>query len=538
MTDKGIIDEKYTLAKSLSKNIDSKKETYTAYSKGAKKIDSVIKFYKINGANQLSAPLLLENEFKILLESMHPNIIRTLGFNGNGTVLRKSKKEMDSIAYIAFEYLSNGSLVDFIKFTGKLEENLARYYFQQLLEALTRLHGKGYTHRCLRPEHLLLDDNFNLKLSNLTYGVHATKYRDGRHRTKVDNAEFWPPEMHAYIQEIESPNTSEQGNKSYNGVDADLFACASTLFYMLAGARPFESTDGQAGSSYLYFMNDTPEKFWDYVKKEHSDASIFTEDLVSLFTFMFAANPKERPTIADIKGHNWYKLPILSEEEVKICMKEKKNMIKKQMLEEITSKNAENVQSKLIKKKYIRVQRNVIRNHEESKGEGSTKTLGVVSGHYTNGREEDFFTGRPKNPHPEDEFEDDELDIGDEKESFGRVQDSLIGDLGQTFLSFGFRNQYNPQTACFTEFFVNTASCQDLFDESRDFASDVGSEYTVESKKNKLRIEIPCPSGDFLNVTIRIFYVEKSLYCVRMTRNNGEMFDFYELFDQFKLRFE
>ena len=57
-----------------------------------------------------------------------------------------------------------GELIDYVYKKGGLSEPICRYYFKQLLKALCYLHTKGYSHRDLKLDNILLDDKFNLKI--------------------------------------------------------------------------------------------------------------------------------------------------------------------------------------------------------------------------------------------------------------------------------------------------------------------------------------------------------------------------------------
>lgn len=50
----------------------------------------------------------------------------------------------------------------------------ARRFFNQLMDGVNYLHGKGVAHRDLKPENLLLDEHDNLKISD--FGM-ATMFR-------------------------------------------------------------------------------------------------------------------------------------------------------------------------------------------------------------------------------------------------------------------------------------------------------------------------------------------------------------------------
>lgn len=45
-------------------------------------------------------------------------------------------------------------------------EGVARYYFIQLAQAIEHVHQIGIAHRDIRPENILLDDKYTLKLAD------------------------------------------------------------------------------------------------------------------------------------------------------------------------------------------------------------------------------------------------------------------------------------------------------------------------------------------------------------------------------------
>ncbi|CAH9098714.1 unnamed protein product [Cuscuta europaea] len=73
--------------------------------------------------------------------------------------------------YFVLEFVSGGVLFDKIVHQGRLREDEARRYFQQLIDAVAHCHSKGVYHRDLKPENLLLDSIGNLKVSD--FGLSA-----------------------------------------------------------------------------------------------------------------------------------------------------------------------------------------------------------------------------------------------------------------------------------------------------------------------------------------------------------------------------
>ncbi|KAM7259333.1 hypothetical protein ACFE04_015074 [Oxalis oulophora] len=71
--------------------------------------------------------------------------------------------------YIVIEFIDGGELFDQI--CGRLKEDEARRYFQQLINVVDYCHSRGVYHRDLKPENLLLNSFGVLKISD--FGLSA-----------------------------------------------------------------------------------------------------------------------------------------------------------------------------------------------------------------------------------------------------------------------------------------------------------------------------------------------------------------------------
>ena len=107
----------------------------------------------------------------------HPNIIKLLHMSENGK-LKSADGEVREVRYAVLELASNGNFLDYIV-NNALEEGIVRYYFKQLSEALLYMHETGICHRDLKLENLLLDDDFNLKISDFGFSTNiANEFGD------------------------------------------------------------------------------------------------------------------------------------------------------------------------------------------------------------------------------------------------------------------------------------------------------------------------------------------------------------------------
>lgn len=132
--------------------------------------------------------------------------------------------------------------------SGPFSEPLARYYFNQLLKGLDHCHLNGVAHRDLKPDNLLLDDQFNLKIADFGFAA-PVEGRDGNGLllTKLGTLNYMAPEIHL--------------RQPYQGRTVDLFSSAIILFIMVTGGFPFV----QAAPSDQYYKclaSNRADLFW------------------------------------------------------------------------------------------------------------------------------------------------------------------------------------------------------------------------------------------------------------------------------------
>ena len=106
-----------------------------------------------------------EKEIWIQQKLSHPHILRIF------ETIRD-----DKFIHIVMEFASGGELFGLIN-QGRLREDLARSYFQQLISALEHCHNRQIVHRDLKPENLLLDEAKQIKVAD--FGL-ATQMQDGK----------------------------------------------------------------------------------------------------------------------------------------------------------------------------------------------------------------------------------------------------------------------------------------------------------------------------------------------------------------------
>lgn len=104
-------------------------------------------------------------EIESLKQIRHPNVMKLYAYNLNAKYPTKEKEKIDCILLV-LEYAPGGELFDILYYTSALESHVARTYFRQFIAGLEACHNAGVAHRDLKPQNLLLDAKFNLKITD------------------------------------------------------------------------------------------------------------------------------------------------------------------------------------------------------------------------------------------------------------------------------------------------------------------------------------------------------------------------------------
>lgn len=84
--------------------------------------------------------------------------------------------------------------------TGVFSELISRHYFRQLISGLEYMLSKGFTHRDLKLDNLLLDDKFRLKIADFGYaGPLAGRTGNGYLHTILGTFPYMAPEIHEQL---------------------------------------------------------------------------------------------------------------------------------------------------------------------------------------------------------------------------------------------------------------------------------------------------------------------------------------------------
>ncbi|KAK4152554.1 hypothetical protein C8A00DRAFT_44407 [Chaetomidium leptoderma] len=207
----------------------------------------------------------VEREIEYLQLLRHPHIIKLF------TVIKTPTEIIMVLEY------AGGELFDYIVAHGKMQEDEARRFFQQMLCAVEYCHRHKIVHRDLKPENLLLDDSLNVKIAD--FGL-SNIMTDGNFlKTSCGSPNYAAPEV--------------IGGKLYAGPEVDVWSCGVILYVLLVGRLPFDH-------------EHIPTLFAKIARGSYMVPTWMTPGAANLIKKMLVVNPVHRATIEDIRQDPWF----------------------------------------------------------------------------------------------------------------------------------------------------------------------------------------------------------------------------------------
>lgn len=223
----------------------------------------------------------LHKEIDILSNLNHPNIIKFY-----------NSVYYDNELCMIMEFVQGCDLFEKVCRVKYFTEPIAREIFVQMVSALHYVHQNNVSHRDIKLENFLIDNNNIVKL--IDFGLSA---KGQIFTQKTGSKTYVAPEILTFYE--------------YNGMIADIWSLGVCLFIMIHGFMPFTFNKYK---SWLVFIKQLE-------REQHIDESITfskiircypvkcicSEHLIDLFNKMFQVNPKKRyEKYTNIIHHRWF----------------------------------------------------------------------------------------------------------------------------------------------------------------------------------------------------------------------------------------
>ena len=225
-----VIDNRYDVVRTLGSG--GMGEVYLARDRTLGR-DVALKVLRSQFAGDEESAERFKREAQSAASLSHPNIVQVYD--------RGDTK--DGSSYIAMEYVPGGTLKERIVDKGPLDTRLAASYGYQVAEALGTAHAKGFVHRDVKPQNVLISENGTAKVADfgIARAVSAATGSQTRTGTILGTAGYMSPE-----QALGEPATPK----------SDLYSLGVVLYEAVTGELPFTAENPIAVS--MKHVNEDP----------------------------------------------------------------------------------------------------------------------------------------------------------------------------------------------------------------------------------------------------------------------------------------
>jgi len=196
----------------------------------------------------------------------------------------------ESVTYIflVFELCTNGELFDHLNSVVSISEKRVKRIMRQITEALVHCHNKGVVHRDIKPENILLDQDFNVKVTDFGF---AKLLKPGERLYEVCGTPGY------LAPELLKAGMVEKHECTGYGQEVDVWACGVVMYTLLVGFPPFWHR------KQLMMIRQIMEAKYTFESAEWADISKSAKDLISA---LLVVDPHSRLNINQCLGHSFF----------------------------------------------------------------------------------------------------------------------------------------------------------------------------------------------------------------------------------------
>jgi len=230
---------------------------------------------------------LVATEINCLIRVQNPYVLKLFAYRTSCIYPQQHGENLNTIMLV-LELARGGDLFDILYYTKKLKLRLARTYFYQLAEGLSAIHEAGICHRDLKPQNLLLNSKFELKITD--FGL-SKIFEDDKNQKKV---------MKTYYAGTQGYQAPEQILKRNFTPKCDVFSCGVILFILLTGYPPCHNAH-YSDPFYKYIAQVQYDKFW----LKHRLNKTFDDQTRDIMNKTLCYQPTDRFTAKQMLEHEF-----------------------------------------------------------------------------------------------------------------------------------------------------------------------------------------------------------------------------------------
>jgi len=196
--------------------------------------------------------------------------------------------ESTTYIFLVFELCPHGELFDYLTNQVTLSEKNARRIMKQIFAAVSHCHSNNIVHRDIKPENILLDKDYNVKLTD--FGFAKILRSDERLYEVCGTPGYLAPEL------LRSGMVEKDECDGY-GMEVDIWACGVILYTLLVGFPPFWHR------KQLTMIRSIMEGKYSFSNTEWREVTQAPKDLISN---ILVVDHKCRPSVDQCLNHPFF----------------------------------------------------------------------------------------------------------------------------------------------------------------------------------------------------------------------------------------
>lgn len=226
----------------------------------------------------------IAGEIKVMQKLSHPGIIRLIGYNLHGV------HNGQPCVQLVEELAPMCELLEYnIHCPNPFPEDMCLYIMKQVCDAVAFMHDAHIAHRDLKPQNILLDRNFRIKLADFGFAkTFVKREKKIQMKSHLGTPGYMAPEI-----SLRQEYTAK----------VDVFALGVVLFVCLSQRCPFKKA---LADPQFWYWDKINTKQWNVFWLAHQRRHQFSDQQKDLLQKMLAADPNERFDIYQVMEHPWF----------------------------------------------------------------------------------------------------------------------------------------------------------------------------------------------------------------------------------------
>lgn len=224
----------------------------------------------------------VKRELDVLQKLDHPRIVKLKDFY-----------EDDNNYYMLMEFVSGGDLMDFVAAHGTVGEDAGREITRQVLEAVKYMHSKGISHRDLKPDNIMIEQDDPVLIKITDFGLAKIQNQNTFLNTFCGTLAYVAPEV------IDGKNSEDRMKRDVYSSLVDMWSIGCLVYVILTGHLPFS---GQSQNELFKQI-----KRGSYHEGPLKDYRI-SEEARNFIDSLLNVDPKGRLTAEKALEHPWMKM--------------------------------------------------------------------------------------------------------------------------------------------------------------------------------------------------------------------------------------